>query len=105
VIDVVGGENLAQSVGAVRIGGTISLIGFLDDTRGVLDLPEAFRRVVSLNCISVGSRSAFEALVAATEVQQLRPVVSRVFAFDEFRAAYEYLASGTHVGKVAIEIP
>lgn len=104
VIDVVGGENVARSIGAVRIGGTVSLIGFLDDTRGIFDLPEAFRRVVSLNCISVGNRSAFEALVAASQAQQLRPVVSRVFAFDEFRAAYEYLASGTHFGKVAIEL-
>ena len=104
VIDVVGGENVARSIGAVRIGGTVSLIGFLDDTRGILDLPAAFGRVVTLNCISVGSRSAFEALVAATEVQQLRPVVSRVFAFEDFRAAYEHLASATHIGKVAIEI-
>ena len=104
VIDVVGGENIARSIGAVRIGGTVSLIGFLDDTRGILDLPAAFGRVVTLNCISVGSRTAFEALVAAAEALQLRPVVSRVFAFDEFRAAYEFLASGAHVGKVAIEI-
>ncbi|MFT5172328.1 MAG: NADPH:quinone reductase-like Zn-dependent oxidoreductase [Gammaproteobacteria bacterium] len=104
VIDVVGGENVARSIDAVRIGGTVSLIGFLDSTRGILDLPAAFGRVATLNCISVGNRTGFEALVAATEVQQLRPVVSRVFAFEEFRAAYEYLASATHVGKVAIEI-
>ncbi|MFT5449426.1 MAG: NADPH:quinone reductase-like Zn-dependent oxidoreductase [Gammaproteobacteria bacterium] len=104
VIDVVGGTNIDRSIGATRIGGTVSLIGFLEDTRGVFNLPEAFRRVVTLNCISVGSRSAFEALVAATEAQQLKPVISRVFAFDEIHNAYEYLASGTHIGKVAIEL-
>ena len=72
--------------------------------QGIFNLPEAFRRVVTLNCISVGSRSAFEALVAATEAQQLKPVISRVFSFDEIHNAYEYLASGTHLGKVAIEL-
>ena len=102
VIDVVGGANVARSISAVRIGGTVSLIGFLDDTRGVIDLPEAFRRVVTLNCISVGSRAAFEALIAATEASELRPVVGRVFAFDEVHAAYEHLAAGAHFGKVAI---
>ena len=102
VIDVVGGANVARSIGAVRIGGTVSLIGFLDDTRGVIDLPEAFRRVVTLNCISVGSRAAFEALIAATEASELRPVVGRVFGFDEVHAAYEHLAAGAHFGKVAI---
>ena len=102
VIDVVGGENLSRSVGAVRIGGTLSLIGFLDDTRGIIDLPEAFRRVVTLSCISVGSRAAFEALVAASEACELRPVVGRVFGFDEVHAAYEHLAAAAHFGKVAI---
>lgn len=104
VIDVVGGTNIDRSIGATRIGGTVSLIGFLEDTQGVFNLPEAFRRVITLSCISVGSRSAFEALIAATEVQQLKPVISRVFSFGEIHNAFEYLASGTHFGKVAIEL-
>ncbi len=104
VIDVVGGENVARSVGATRIGGSISLIGFLDDTRGVLDLPDAFRRVVSLQAISVGSRAAFEALAAACEVNELVPVIARTFAFEQFRDAYDYLASARHQGKVAIQV-
>lgn len=104
VIDVVGGANIDRSIGATRIGGTVSLIGFLEDTKASFNLPEAFRRVVTLNCISVGNRSAFEALVTATEAQQLKPVIGRVFSFEEVRNAYEYLASGTHLGKVAIEL-
>ena len=102
VVDVVGGGNVARSVAAARIGGSISLIGFLDGTTGTLDLPDAFRRIVSLHAISVGSRDAFEALVAATEAAALEPVVDRVFAFDAFRDAYRHLAQAGHVGKIAI---
>ena len=102
VVDVVGGGNVARSVAAARVGGSISLIGFLDGTTGTLDLPDAFRRIVSLHAISVGSRDAFEALVAATEAAALEPVVDRVFAFDAFRDAYRHLAQAGHVGKIAI---
>jgi len=102
VIDVVGGDNVARSVAATRIGGSVSLIGFLDSTTGTLDLPEAFRRVVTLHCISVGSRAAFEALVAATEANALQPVIDRVFPFGRFRDAFRYLEEARHIGKVAI---
>lgn len=35
---------------------------------------------------------------------QLTPALDRVFSFDESKAAYEYLASGKHTGKVVIKI-
>ena len=104
VIDVVGGDNVTRSVAATRIGGAVSLIGFLDSTKGTLDLPDAFRRVVTLHCISVGSRAAFEALVAATEVSRLEPVIDRVFPLGEFREAFQYLEAAEHMGKVAISL-
>jgi NADPH:quinone reductase-like Zn-dependent oxidoreductase len=34
----------------------------------------------------------------------LRPAVSRVFALDEARAAFDLLASGEHFGKIGIRI-
>jgi NADPH:quinone reductase-like Zn-dependent oxidoreductase len=104
VVDVVGGENVARSVAAARIGGAVSLVGFLEDTRGVLNLPDAFRRVVTLHAISVGSRAAFESLVAAAETCRLEPVVSQAFPFEAFREAYGHLAAGRHTGKVAIRV-
>jgi len=59
--------------------------------------------VVTLNCISVGSRAAFEALVTATEVNELRPVVGRVFGIGKVHAAYAHLAAAAHFGKLAIK--
>ncbi|MCP5149883.1 MAG: NAD(P)-dependent alcohol dehydrogenase [Ectothiorhodospiraceae bacterium] len=104
VIDVVGGANVARSVAATCIGGTLSLIGFLDAMRAEIDLPELFRRVISVQAISVGSRAAFEGLAAACEAGELRPVVDRVFPFAEHRAAFEHMAAGRHLGKVVIAI-
>jgi NADPH:quinone reductase-like Zn-dependent oxidoreductase len=38
------------------------------------------------------------------EVTQLKPVVDRVFTFDQAREAYRYMESGTHFGKVVIAV-
>ena len=35
---------------------------------------------------------------------QLRPVVDKVFDFENARAAYEYQESQQHVGKVVIQV-
>jgi NADPH:quinone reductase-like Zn-dependent oxidoreductase len=52
----------------------------------------------------VGSREGFENMNRAIASHQLRPVVDRVFPFDRARDAFEYMASGSHFGKVCIEI-
>jgi D-arabinose 1-dehydrogenase-like Zn-dependent alcohol dehydrogenase len=59
---------------------------------------------IRLQGVLVGHRESFEALMRAAEHNQLRPVVDRVFAFDEVPKALEHLASGAHFGKVAIDI-
>ncbi|MCB1739856.1 MAG: NAD(P)-dependent alcohol dehydrogenase [Gammaproteobacteria bacterium] len=104
VIEVVGGNNLKRSIAATRMGGTISIIGFLESAEGAIDLRDAFRLVVNVHAISVGARDGFEALVRAVEQNHIEPVVDRVFGMDDCRAAYEQLASGRHFGKVVIEL-
>jgi alcohol dehydrogenase len=44
----------------------------------------------------------FERFVAALERTAIRPVVDRVFPFDDARAAWEHLASGRHLGKIVV---
>ncbi|MFF3456758.1 zinc-binding dehydrogenase [Streptomyces sp. NPDC002730] len=39
-----------------------------------------------------------------TDSHGTRPVIDRVFAFDEVRDAYRYYAEGTAFGKVVIRI-
>lgn len=34
----------------------------------------------------------------------LEPVIDRVFSFDDAPAAFKYLSSGKHVGKVVVRL-
>jgi NADPH:quinone reductase-like Zn-dependent oxidoreductase len=46
----------------------------------------------------------FEAMNRAVTVSSLKPVVDKVFSFDDVPAAYRYLQSAQHFGKVVIRL-
>ena len=104
VIEVGGAGTLPRSLQAVRPAGEISLIGVLSGTVEDLDIIPILMRGVRVQGVLVGSRAHFEALNRAIEAHGLRPVVDRVFPFDEAREAFEHLAAGRHLGKVCLRI-
>jgi NADPH:quinone reductase-like Zn-dependent oxidoreductase len=104
VIEVGGPGTFERSLRAVRVGGTVSLIGVLAAAPEQNPSPMAamFNRI-TVQGIYVGSRREFEELVRALEQSRIVPVIDRVFAFDQVREAYRYLKSGQHFGKVVIQ--
>ncbi|MEM9555468.1 MAG: NAD(P)-dependent alcohol dehydrogenase [Acidobacteriota bacterium] len=104
VIEVGGADTLAQSLRAVAIGGTISLIGVLSGVQTDVALTSILMQNVRLQGILVGSRDRFEAMGRAFDTHEIRPLVDRIFPFDEAREAFAYLAAAHHVGKVCIEV-
>ncbi len=106
VMEVGGAGTLEKSLASTRIGGTVSLIGVLTGpgAPNPSTLLALFNRI-TIRGIYVGSRAMFEAMNRALEVNRIEPVIDRSFAFEELgeiRAAYEYLRSGAHFGKVVI---
>lgn len=102
IVEVGGQETLAQSLRAIRPGGTISMIGVLSGPAMEARLGLVVTRQVRLQGITVGSRDGFEAMARAIGQHRLRPVVDRAFGFDELPQALAYLGSGAHFGKVAL---
>ena len=54
--------------------------------------------------VYVGSRELFEAMNRAIRFHRIRPVIDRVFGFEQSKDAYRHLQSGSHVGKVVIRV-
>lgn len=104
VVEVGGQGTFDQSVRAVRLGGTISLIGVLAGSAPV-NLTPILMRNIRVQGVMVGSLEMHRRMVAAVEHHALRPVIDRVFSFEAAPEAFEYLASGAHVGKIVIEVP
>jgi NADPH:quinone reductase-like Zn-dependent oxidoreductase len=104
VVEVGGAGTLAESLRAVRIGGTILLIGVLAAGEAPFSIVPVFMQQVRVQGILVGHREAFAALVRALEQHGTRPVVDSVYPFEEVPAAFEHLAAGAHFGKVCLAI-
>jgi NADPH:quinone reductase-like Zn-dependent oxidoreductase len=105
VVEVGGPGTLDQSIEATRFGGAISLLGVLTGVHGDVNLYRIAYKALRVRGVYVGSIVMFEALMDMVGATALRPVIDRVFDFDEARTAYEYLASARHVGKVVIRMP
>ena len=113
VIEVVGDHR--RSIRALRIGGAISTVGYLQNLSwdggapavatvqetDVMGLILSNGRIYGIAC---GSRDSYEAMNRAISVAGIQPVVDRTFAFDEAVEAMRYLESGAHFGKVCIRI-
>ena len=103
VVEVGGAGTLPKSLRAVRMGGRISMIGVLSGGGEVNPLPILMKNI-RVQGIFVGSREMFEAMNRAIAFHQVRPVIDRVFAFEEAAAAYRHLESGAHFGKIVIRV-
>jgi NADPH:quinone reductase-like Zn-dependent oxidoreductase len=102
VVEVGGAGTLAQSMRAVKSGGQISLIGVLSGGTGQINPLPILMRNLRVQGIFVGSREMFEAMNRAIAENKLKPVVDRVFPFGDAVAAYRYMDSAAHFGKVVI---
>lgn len=105
VVELGGAGTLQKSLDAVRFGGRVSLIGVLTGLEGLVNPWPVIARSVTLQGIYVGSREHFEAMNKAIALQQMKPVIDRVFAFEEAVTAFEHMAAGAHFGKVVIKGP
>jgi NADPH:quinone reductase-like Zn-dependent oxidoreductase len=100
VVDTVGG--LKEAIAALRLSGTVAFVGLLVGMTAEVDLVTFMGKCARIEAVDVGSRAMFEAMNKAIGFHEVRPVVDRVFAFDELREALMYLSEGRHFGKVCL---
>jgi len=104
VVEVGGAGTLPRSFRATRMGGRISLIGVLTGNSAEVNPTPILMKNIRVQGIYVGSREMFEAMNRAIGLHKLQPVVDRVFPFAEAPAAFRYMESGAHFGKVCLRI-
>ena len=104
VIDVGGSETLEESIKTLKPFGQISLIGILGGSMANINLLPILMQNIKIQGILVGSKSAFESMSRAIEINNLRPIINHVFSFSEHREAIRSLKSGSQFGKICIHM-
>jgi NADPH:quinone reductase-like Zn-dependent oxidoreductase len=98
------GATLQQSLAALAFGGFIGVVGFVAGYKAEIPLRAVIGPLTRIQGIAVGSRAGFEAMNRALAQHALRPVVDSVYSLPDGAQAFRHLQSGTHFGKIVIDI-
>jgi NADPH:quinone reductase-like Zn-dependent oxidoreductase len=104
VIEVGGPGTAGQSVASARVGGEIAVIGMVGGVEGSISPLSLLFKAVNMRGVIVGNREIFRELLEALGQNKVKPVVDKVFPFEQAAEAFKYLESGAHFGKVVIKI-
>ena len=102
-IEVAGGNGVNQSVAATKVAGIIAQVGFLTGQTTALNLMPLIFRQTTIRGIAVAPRTSFERMNAFFDKHQIKPVIERVYSFEQAIEAYEHLARGAF-GKIVIKV-
>lgn len=102
VVDTAG--TLERSLKSLAINGHVAFVGSVSGTWAPLDPRLVFGVAATVRALAVGSRAQFTELTEVVTAHRLRPVVDRVFPFEDAAAAFRHYESTNPFGKVIIDL-
>jgi len=103
IVEVGGAGTLPTSFRAAHANTRIAIVGMVAGASGGEGF-DFMSWIASTYRTGVGSRGDFEDMNRAIAWHRVKPVVDRVFGFDEVAAAFEYFDGKSYFGKVVIRI-
>ena len=115
VVNTVGGTVFAECIRTLAFEGRLATVGYVDNTLNAqIDLQALHVKRLTLFGVSNKLRSAGQRaagvpafvadLLPAIADGRIRPVVDRVFAFDDLPAAQAHMQANQHLGKIVLKI-
>lgn len=109
VLENGGSGTIAESLNVIKMGGNVSVIGFLSraEQSQMPDVAsQALAKGAVVRGITGGSTQLLQEVTRFVGRKGLRLPVDKEFKFtqEDVIKAYEYLESGTHIGKVCIRV-
>ena len=116
VVNTVGGSVFAECVRSMAFEGRLATVGYVDGVlKAEIDLQALHARRLTLFGVSNKLRSAEQRaagvpafvadLMPAIAAGKIRPIVDRVFAFEQLAQAREHMEANRHLGKIVITMP
>jgi len=102
VVEVGGAKTLGKSVMATRHAGSIGLIGVL--TMGEFNPLMILAKSIKLQGIYCGNKLMLENLNRALAANNVKPVIDKVYEFEDARQAFHDMEKAKHFGKLVIKI-
>jgi NADPH:quinone reductase-like Zn-dependent oxidoreductase len=104
VVEVGGSGTVHRSLKAVRPSGHVYIIGALTGPGEGIDPRSILTRSVYVCGVYVGSEAMFTRMNAFFSAHKITPVIDRTFPLTSAREAFHYLQSGSHFGKIVLDL-
>jgi NADPH:quinone reductase-like Zn-dependent oxidoreductase len=104
VLGVGGAGNLAQSLDALALGGHVAIVGMLGGAEEVLPFRALTGKNATLRGLSVGSLAMFDRMAVAIEAHDIKPVIDRVYPFEQAADAFRAMKAGDLFGKIVLDL-
>ncbi|HEY4905860.1 MAG TPA: zinc-binding dehydrogenase, partial [Candidatus Acidoferrum sp.] len=99
-----GPGTLQKSYKAIAPEGQIALIGVVAGHKGDTNPLTMMMKGANLQGIYVGTTKMFEDMTRSITQSRIKPVIDRVFPFDQAPDAYNHLTTAQHFGKLVITV-
>jgi NADPH:quinone reductase-like Zn-dependent oxidoreductase len=116
IVNNVGGSVFAECVRALAFQGRLATVGYVDGVlKAEIDIDALHAKRLVLFGVSNKLRSPEQRaesargfiadILPAIADGRIRPLVDRVYPFDELPAAKAYMESNAHLGKIVVRMP
>ena len=112
VFDPVGGANFRKLISVLSFQGIAYIYGALSPDATELPVLEMIAKMVTVKAHNIGGTSgdavsrkaAVEYVLKGLESGALKPIIDRVFTFDEMRDVHRYLEQNGQFGKIVVTV-
>lgn len=104
VIDSAMGNTLGNLLDVVKPGGKLVFFGATLGNPSDMNVRKIFWNQITLKGTTMGSDRDFEDMLDFVTHHHIKPIVDRVFDFDQAATAFERMQQGAQVGKLVLKI-
>ncbi|CUA67573.1 alcohol dehydrogenase [Rhizoctonia solani] len=109
VLEVGGEGTVFQSIKSIERGGLVHIIGAVAAGTSSGGSAQELGTLIlitpaTLSGVQIGSKAMCSRLDAFITQHQIRPIIDRVFGWNEVLEAFDYQLSGSHFGKIVVRI-
>lgn len=114
ILDVIGAKYLDSNIKALAPDGRLVIIGLQGGIKGEINLARLLGKRGSIHATSLRARPAEQKGETIAEVRDqvwplvetgtIRPMIDTRFPLHQAAAAHDYLDSGSHIGKVLLDV-
>lgn len=104
IIDGTGGNNISKCLNVINPGGRIVNYGATTGNVNNFETRKIFWKQVSLIGTTMGSDKDFRNMVEYTEQNNIKPIVDKIFEFNDIYDAFNRMNKSEQSGKIIIRI-